>query len=57
MKSLFSIKDLRDIAKKEGASFFRDSGDTIRIVYKVGRLDYTETYFGSDEKGFRKHYN
>ena len=54
---LFSIEDLKNQAERTNALFFQDSEDTIRLVYKVGRLDYTEMYFGCRDKGFRKYYN
>lgn len=54
---LLTKKDLKDLATRTNALFFEDSKDTIRIVYKVGRLDYTELYFGSEDNGFRKYYN
>ena len=57
MTTLFSIKNLKNLAKITNGLFFQDSKDTIRIVYKVKRLDYSEMYFGSEEKGFKKYYN
>jgi hypothetical protein len=57
MTNLFSIKDLKNLAIKTGASFFKDTNDTIRIVYNVNGIDYTEMYFGSEENGFKKYYN
>lgn len=57
MTNLFSIKDLKNLAIKTSASFFKDTNDTIRIVYNVNGIDYTEMYFGSEENGFKKYYN
>jgi hypothetical protein len=57
MITLFSIKDLKNLANRTKALFFQDSNDTIRIVYKVEDFTHTELYFGSEEKGFKKYYN
>lgn len=57
MKTLFNIKELKDLANKTSALFFQDSNDTIRIVYNGEDFTYTELYFGSEEKGFKKYYN
>jgi hypothetical protein len=57
MAILLKTKDLKDLATRTNALFIKDSEDTIRIVYKVGRIDYTELYFGSEENGFTKYYN
>ena len=57
MTNLFYIKDLENLATTTGASFFKDTNDTIRIVYNVNGIDYTEMYFGSEKNGFRKYYN
>jgi hypothetical protein len=54
---LLTKTDLKDLATRTNALLFQDSEDTIRIVYKVGRLDYTELYFGSEKNGFTKYYN
>jgi hypothetical protein len=52
-----TTKNLKDLATRTKALFFQDSDDTIRIVYKVNDINYTELYFGSEEKGFKKYYN
>lgn len=57
MKTLFTTQDLKTLAATTGANFSQDTNDTIRIVYNVKGIKYTEMYFGSEEKGFRKHYN
>jgi hypothetical protein len=57
MTNLFCIKDLKNLATTTGASFFKDANDTIRIVYNVNGIYYTEMYFGSEKNGFRKYYN
>jgi hypothetical protein len=57
METLFNTKNLKDLATTTDALFFQDSDDTIRIVYKVNDINYTELYFGSEEKGFKKYYN
>jgi len=56
MTNLFYIKDLENLAITTEASFFKDTKDTIRIVYNVNGVDYTEIYFGSEKNGFRKYY-
>lgn len=57
MAKLFTIQYLKDLAKKQGAEFFQDSHDTIRIVYDLKSEKYTEMYFGSEQNGFWKYYN
>jgi hypothetical protein len=56
MKDLFNNQELKNLASNTNASFFQDTNDTIRIVYVFNGINYTEMYFGSEEKGFRKHY-
>ena len=56
MKNLFNTQELKNLASNTNASFFQDTNDTIRIVYVFNGINYTEMYFGSEEKGFRKHY-
>jgi hypothetical protein len=55
--TLFSIEDLKNQAERTNTLFFQDSDDTIRLVYKLMALEYTEMYFGCRDKGFRKYYN
>ena len=57
MKNLFNTQDLKDLATRTKANLFQDSEDTIRLVYTIDKIKYTEMYFGSEEKGFRKYYN
>jgi hypothetical protein len=57
MTNLFNTQILKDLATRTNASFFQDANDTIRIVYTLNGINYTEMYFGSEEKGFRKYYN
>ena len=57
MTNLFNTQNLKDLATRTNASFFKDSNDTIRIVYNVKGIKYTEMYFGSEDKGFRRYYN
>jgi hypothetical protein len=56
MKDLFKTQDLKNEATITNALFFQDSNDTIRLVYSVNGCKYTEMYFGSELKGFTKHY-
>jgi hypothetical protein len=57
MTTLFNTQNLKDLATRTNGSFFQDTNDTIRLVYNYNGIKYTEMYFGSEEKGFRKHYN
>jgi hypothetical protein len=57
MRTLFSTQDLRNEALRRNALFFQDSNDTIRLVYNVNGIKYTEMYFGSEQHGFWLYYN
>jgi len=57
MTLVLNTQNLKNLSKNTNAKFFQDSNDTIRLVYTVQGINYTEMYFGSEEKGFRKYHN